>query len=45
MNKDTNPGITTVTNSDTWKKIADNQRRRRKSHKDVSSVAKKNILP
>jgi len=43
MNKDANPSVITVTNSDTWQKIADNQRKKR-NYKDVSNVAKKNIL-
>jgi len=41
---DANPSVTTVTNLDIWQKIADNQKRRR-NHKDVSSMAKKDILP
>jgi len=44
MDKDANPSVTTVTNLDTWQKIADNQRRRR-NHKDVSNVAKKDTSP
>ena len=43
MDKDANPSVTTVTNLDTWQRIVDNQRKRR-NHKDVSSVAKKDIL-
>ena len=43
MDKDANPSVTTVTNLDTWQKIVNNQRKRR-NHKDISSVAKKNIL-
>jgi len=43
MDKDANPSVTTVINLDTWQKIVDNQRKRR-NHKDVSSVAKKDIL-
>ena len=42
MDKDTNPSVTTITNMDIWQKIVDNQRERR-NHKDVSSVAKKDI--
>jgi len=37
MNKDANPSVITVTNSDTWQKIADNQRKKR-NYKDVSNV-------
>jgi len=44
MDKDANPSVTTVTNLDTWKNIVDNQRKRR-NYKDISSVAKKDILP
>jgi len=44
MDKDAKPSVTTVTDLDTWQKISDNQRRKR-NHKDVSSVAKKDILP
>jgi len=43
MDKDANPSVTTVTNLDTWQKIVNNQRKRR-NHKDISSVAKKDIL-
>jgi len=43
MDKNANPSVITVTNLDTWQKIVDNQRKRR-NHKDVSSVAKKDIL-
>jgi len=44
MDKDANPSVTTVTDLDTWQKIADNQRKKR-SYKDVSNVAKKVTLP
>jgi len=42
MNKDANPSVTTLTNLDTWQKITDNQKKRR-NHKDILNVAKKNI--
>jgi len=44
MDKDANPSVTTVTDLNTWQKITNNQRKRR-SHKDVSNVAKKVISP
>jgi len=44
MNKDINPSVTTATNLDTWQKIA-NKPRRRRNYKDISNVAKKDILP
>ena len=43
MDKDTNQSVTTATNLDIWQRTVDNQRKRR-NHKDVSSVAKKDIL-
>ena len=42
MDKDINPSVTTVTNSDTQQKITDNQREKR-NHKDVSNAEKKDI--
>ena len=42
MDKDANPSVITVTNLDIWQKIVNNQRKRR-NHKNVSSVAKKDI--
>ena len=43
MDKNTNQSVTTATNLDIWQRTVDNQRKKR-NHKDVSSVAKKNIL-
>jgi len=39
MDKDANQSVTTVTDLDTWQRIAGNQRKRR-NHKDVSNVTK-----
>jgi len=44
MDKDAKPSVIIVIDLDTWQKIVDNQRRRR-NHKDISSVAKKDISP
>ena len=42
MNKNANPSVITLTNLDTWQKITNNQKKRR-NHKDILNVAKKNI--
>ena len=42
--KDAKPSTTIVTNLNTWQRTADNQRKRR-NHKDISSVAKRYRVP